>query len=78
MNNKINISEFLKKYPSLKIIHGHCDHCHLKLSTTIPFIEKGCIGLKAPVCSCNKGNHSPRTFILINKKDKDEWAELFQ
>lgn len=74
----MNIKSFLeKKFPHLKPIKGHCDHCNHELIADIPFVEKDfCIGYQSNPCICGKGTHTPKTFTLIKKQDIIDWKNL--
>jgi hypothetical protein len=72
---EISLEKMLTKYPELEIEEEICDECGRKRRTTIPFIEKEWVGLKAPKCPCLKAGDFE---IRLSKNDvsSNEYQEF--
>jgi hypothetical protein len=58
----VSVEKWCRKYNGLELKTSKCWACRQPRTTTIPFIEQGWAGLRAPQCPCgrNKGSFSVR------------------
>jgi hypothetical protein len=72
----VTTEDFLSKHDELKVIEGFCDHCGTSMKTTIPFIEKGAVGLVSPKCKCGKNRNQAMIGLPTSRSEIQYWNQF--
>lgn len=67
------LSDWLKLHPSLEPIVVRCSNCGFDLRTTVPFIERGYVGLMVQECMCGKNENKADVRVTTSEESYRRW-----
>lgn len=73
----VNIEEWLRRYPDLKIFKRSCPHCNLDVETNQVFISKDYIGIQLELCPHCGQKVGCSVAIPRTKEKLEQWRDTF-
>lgn len=75
---EVSTTEWIKKYPSLKILELPCNHCGNTLKSIKPFVTKGYAGLVSPLCDCGYGSNQCMIRVTTDINTYKKWMNVLE
>lgn len=73
-----SLSDWLEKYPDLKVLKLECDSCGNVMVADKPFVEKGYAGITSGPCKCGKNKHICVSKVTTSMDSHNHWMSLIE